>query len=279
MPKMSVEKETGSTGVFSQDLLTFSKKGEAARIVLLDEDATYVYRHYIQTPAGPRGGVYAKCLGDYDLLNDGAMKDGDRCPACRFGQSGNNVPVSLPVPYFALYVAKYNTSDDGNVITPIAMSKKVWKISGTKRRILRSLREEHGDLRRKDLILRCEVPEYHKLDIMPSSRCAAFSDENAKQQYMALIKEVGSYPDDYLEPLLANDMSYSDIEEAVQNAGVDVPDASSRVAAGVSNFDDIPDNFGEDNAAPPWESDGAVNDVINSSVLDAELEAMLNPES
>ena len=267
MPKIELDAKHRTTGLFSLDRVRLNEMNEKARILILDESPTYEYRHWIQSPEGERPGSYLKCLGNYDVVESQSV-DEDRCPACANAEVGRDVPVSTPRRQFAMNVARYGTSKQGVAHKPLSLFPQIWVFGEDKYSRLVDRKEEHGDLRRKDIVLTCTSPTYQNLDIAVSGRCLAMSDDTATQQ----LRELHASKQSGLEPVIAKAVSFQDMEKAVSESGVQIEEAASEseldLDIGIGDADDVipglEDLGGVEPGAPGLDLDDDDGDILNS---------------
>ena len=190
-------------------------KDERARVVLLDQKLNMLVRHWVtQGPpneSGRASGRYVACKGDYDrFMSEGT--DPDNCPAC--ASASPEGVVSMPRRAFAANIARYHTNSQGKVIKPISLAHQVWTFGDDKFNRLVDRSEEHGDLRKIDLIIRCTSETYQNMDIDVGRGAEFMNDESAVNQYKSIV---GSRPK-ALEDLLGSDFDVDRLERFIADA-------------------------------------------------------------
>ena len=250
MPQIPYSEKNKSLSVFDMDQLKL-RKGEKARIALMDENAVYQWSHWVNNPSaqdgGSKGGYYV-CLGDNKkLLEDGAAPE--VCPLCRVAEPSRDGMVSFPKRRFATHVARYRTNNLGQIMLPMALYLQVWLFGDDKYNALTDRSTEHGDLRKRDIVLTCTIEPYQKFDMDVSPKLNLVSDLSAKAQYLEIKKQHSKE----LERLLGRSITKENMEKMVSQA---MPSIISDTDIS-ANVDDV---------LAELESDPV--DVVSSSVLD-----------
>ena len=278
--RVSMEPENRQASVYDLDRLRFSEKNEKGRVLLLDSDMECMFRHFVKNPPGSQTtGRYYACLGDFDTVSR-AGTDADRCPACAYATEGRDVPVSMPKRQYAAHVAKYATDNRGEINGLMVLQMKAWLFGDDKFNKLVDRKKEHGTLQGKDIILTCTGPAYQALDMDVSPRCIAAETEEGRGQIKRLIESKFKS----LEALLASQVAYDELMEAVNKSGVAAPMASQVSVAAELDQSTMESLFNP--AAPlddvPW-SDEAVTEAVteqlqaDASELDS-LEALFGSD-
>jgi len=140
------------------------------------------------------------------------------CPACKAASPGRDVAVSTPRRRFALHIARYRTNQAGQAITPLSLAMQIWVFSDDKFNKLVDRYAEHGDLRRRDLVITCTAEQYQTFDIDVSVKMLAATDDASKAQY----RECKSQMSNDIERLLATPTSYEALERLLGNATPDI---------------------------------------------------------
>lgn len=224
MPKQGLLPENKKQTIYDLDRLRLTTKGEKARLLILDEEMHMMVRHWIQTgPPDENGrapGRYVQCKGNYDaFMADGS--DPNNCPACAVANPDG--AVSIPRRQFACNIAQYHTNAKGQPVTPISLVHKVWTFGDAKFNTLVDRAQEHGDLRKKDIVVTCVSTQYQNMDIDISPGAAFMKEEHAKSSY----KEIRDDRPNDLDPLLASDVPIERLEQmidAVREVVDDEPD-------------------------------------------------------
>lgn len=191
MPLAGWSKKFKTTSLFDVDQFKLNGS-EKARIALMDEVPTYQRCHYItlMVPGNDgtlrESGRYAVCLGDAEVL-DAEGADPENCPACR--AAGPDAPVKPCKPRFALNIFRYTTNSQGRFLSTITGSHQIWVFGQDKMNTLLSRAEEHGDLRKKDLVITCQAKQFQKFDIDVSAGRATWMEKaDVKAQYIAALE-------------------------------------------------------------------------------------------
>lgn len=182
---------TKSKGDYDFPKFKLERKDDIGRLIIL-EDPTFAYVHNIQHPVvedgvaafiqkqTKRGETYSVpklafvsrpiCLGDDGVLAENGL-DPKNCPVCAFAEKN---PDRMPAPQrrFAMHVVQYNTKKNGDLITPFGVQIKVWAFTDRYFTKIWELKKEWGDLRKRDLILRCENPDFAGYDISIGANAA-----------------------------------------------------------------------------------------------------------
>ena len=226
MPRTGFDPGNKSGGDdFRESLLELKELGEKARILILDEGPTYIYRHFIMTPQDERKGLYYACLGDERLLKD-RRRDTENCPACRDASSEQDAPVSVARRVFTINVAQYRTNKRGQAETPISMDHKVWRFGEQAYSSLVDMQEEHGDLRRKDVLLTLRNVEFKNMDVSVGGGCAVTTDESGQAKAAVRDLRNGAYAEEQLERIIARRVTFDELDDAVSKSGVAMTDPS-----------------------------------------------------
>lgn len=120
------------------------------------------------------------CLGDVDALQDKGV-DPKGCPACASSVIGED--VAPPVRRFAMHVLRYACKPGSTAISePFSVSTVVWRFTDSIFNKLTDLKDEHGDLRRHDLLLGpCENALFQKFEINISAKAEWLVTPERKQ--------------------------------------------------------------------------------------------------
>lgn len=172
--------------------------GERARIVLMEEEPVVEYIHNIQMPEVQNGNVvmtnYTRkdgsvnedysyewvgtqlCLGDFDVVSD-AGTDGENCPLCKEAETGDQ--VQAPRRKFAINILRYATKADSyETRSPFKVEALAWTFSDGMYGTLVELKNEYGDLKKKDLNLKCKVKQFQQYDIQVAAECQWLQEDN-----------------------------------------------------------------------------------------------------
>lgn len=184
------------------------KVGERARIVCL-EKPTFTWVHTVRAPKivdgratkvtkkRKDGTEYAdwdmefvsrpQCLGDHATIDVDGI-DPANCPLCARAKVSEE--IAPPERRFAMNIIKYNTKNDGTVVSPFGCSSQVWTFTESVFNKLYSVAQEHGGLVGKDLILGpCQPPElFQKFDILAGGKNIWETDDRIKDMVVETHK-------------------------------------------------------------------------------------------
>lgn len=226
MPEIPFDQEHKSTSIFDTDQLRLDAN-EKARILIMDQNAKMQWVHYILTgdedrATGRRMGRYYVCLGDGTLLGskDGPGVDVERCPACKIAEPGRDVFCGIPRCRFVVNIARYRTNLKGQIVKPISLALNAWVFAQEKYNMLADRAEEHGDLRRHDIIVTCTSKQYQKFDMDVAAQTAMQTDTAARGQY----KELQAQRSPEIELLIAQPLSYDALERLLGDATPTITD-------------------------------------------------------
>lgn len=249
------------------------EKDERARVVLMEEDPWSEYIHNLRMPRVDSGNVLMVqrtrndgtvfetydtewvstliCLGDSDTLATSGT-DPANCPMCAEAVKGSQ--VAAPTRKFATnlvrYVTKAGTYDIQN---PFRVEVIAWTFSDGVFNQLLELKTEHGDLRKKDLLLRCKVQKFQQYDIQPGSDAAWLKEEN-RNIVIETFNE-NKLDDDVLSSLCGRRQTpnfvkadlnkirdrWAEVERIESGSSAAVPDSSVSLDAGLDGLlDDLP---------------------------------------
>ena len=267
MPRLDFDDENRTASIYDADRLRFKENGERARILILDEAPTAIYRHYIASPSASYKGRYYACLGDYATVKQHG-KDNVNCPACVVGERGQDKPVGNARQNLAVNIAHYRTNSQGVSVTPISVAHSVWFFGPGVFSKLVDRKREHGDLRKRDIVLTCTAVQYQQLDIDVSGRCEAIQTDSGKEQLRACVKT--SLSNDDLDTLLATNVGFDELQAAVDESGLEIgyagdppPEPEPTAAPPVMDADTLLDGAG-DTASVSNANDLDLDDIFNS---------------
>lgn len=150
-------------------------KDEKARVVIIDEEPECEFVHNLrkivvddygkplmEEKSTRDGQKYSKpktdfkgkfvCLGDPEVLFESGV-DPDNCPACKAAIE-NSSAIARPEPRFVLNILKYNLKKGTTTVnTPFQVELQAWEFGLGRMKALKGLADEHGDLRKIDLLL------------------------------------------------------------------------------------------------------------------------------
>ena len=252
MTDMPLDPENKAASVFDLDSFKL-EKNEKARITMLDKHAKMMLAHYVRSGEpredGSIPGRYYACLGDYKkVMEDGADPEG--CPACAVAEPARDVPVSVPRRRFAMHIIRYRTNTKGQATQPLSLALEVWQFGDNKFNQLVDRQEEHGDLRKKDIIVTCTGKQYQSFDLDVAGKMLVSTDDSAKAQYAELKKERSSE----LDRLLCQTLNHESLERMVGQATPKIKDEEIEA-----------------------EADSTLDEVLDEVEAEAEAEAATEP--
>ena len=230
MSKVNYDKDNMVKSVF--DIEKFKlKMNEVARVVLIEQQLDMENRHWVET--GQDKGGYYICLGRDDTIRQNGT-DPEQCPLC--SKASDSGIVSMPRRYFVTQIIKYITNAKGEPVTPLAADVLPWIFSNDKYNDLTMKKDVHGDLRAKDLVIKCTGEQYQKMQIEVAP-AIWLKDETTKNNIVAVFK-ANKLPD--VVPLLGRRLSKEELDKLIADlfggvgAGVGVDAAAAAdVAAGL----------------------------------------------
>lgn len=209
---LAFNKANKSRSIFDVDTFRLERKGDAARIALLDEGVTARWSHYIRNPdeEGPKGG-YVYCHADVEELEERGGIVPDSCYACA---NVDDERVSRARRRLAIWIAVYRTNRRGELEEPLGASGQVWLFSDGVFGRLIDRAEAHGDLRKHDIRLTCVNPGYQQfdMDVQPNVLLA----KSAAGQ--AIYKAIVSKRPAEMHRLLGREVDVEKLVELVDSA-------------------------------------------------------------
>jgi hypothetical protein len=215
--------------------LKFEAKGEKARVVVLDDQPEVEWVHTLRAPVvingqlqmetvkGQDGSTSEKpkmdfigqhlCLGNVNTLAENGRKgspgDPDNCPTCAAGKASD--AVEPPRRRMAIHVVRYKTQPGSfKPQEPFQAELLAWVFGEKAYTALVSISEEHGDLRRRDLLLECTNKGFQNVEIQVGGSAAWLENETNKKFVQSLY--VANKCEDFT-PLLARKLTRDQIEE------------------------------------------------------------------
>ena len=223
--KVKIEAKFKRDSVFSAPQLKL-KKDEVARIVMIDEDIVMGFHHNLNFGEKHKNNGRYKCLGDYakiygdldaGILGEGS--DPEVCPFCREG--ARNSPVGDVQRHFITNILRYALDIKGRPRTPLSSDIIVWRFSDKKFNRLLEIKEGFPDLRKVDLLIKCEQEQYQNYLIdaarNPDSLLIQTGKEALQEAWEAFKRDRKSEND--LELLLSSPVSKDRAEELIKAAG------------------------------------------------------------
>lgn len=186
MAKMQFASENKQKGFGDYPMLKFQQTDEQARIACLETEPEVGFMHILRAPRIVNGEVVMKtinqkgggttevvemdfigahrCFGRPEKLFGPSMKDPEVCPTC--AEANENDIIGQCERRFALHVIRYKTQPGSyKVQEPFQAELLVWKFANKVYDTMVDITEEHGDLRSKDLLLKCTNKMYQNVDI------------------------------------------------------------------------------------------------------------------
>jgi len=270
MSKFELDPKNRSTSIFDIDRLNL-RKDEKARIIILDESPNYEYTHYIQDGTlrdngSPNGSSFI-CLGDPATVQKDRV-DQERCPACNVADASEGSMVKMARRRFVYNVARYRTNARGQIVNPISLQYYLWIFGDDKINKLIDRKEEHGDLRVKDIILTCTAQQYQNMDMDVSAELALKGDIGAMEQ----LKDIRSSlpPDSDSERLLGRLVNFEEMEKLIgQSGGVSDEDVEASVADAMNEISNV------EITEPTSESSSPFDDIEKDDNPSVDLDDLL----
>jgi len=213
MPDLKFDVKNKTASVFDIERLKLSKD-EVARIVLIDDGVRMEISHYIK--AGEFGNYYL-CLGEPSVIKESQI-DPDRCPACKIAEPGQAAIVGMPRRRFAMHIGRYQTNFRGQVMSKVPnLLLQVWVFGDDKYNKLTDRQESHGDLRLKDITLKCTGAQYQNFDfdILDSF----LSKEDAKENgLLEQYKDIQTQRSSELTRLLGQNLPFEKLQHLINGA-------------------------------------------------------------
>lgn len=314
MVKMTFSSENKQKSDFDFPKLSLDH-GERARVVMIDAEPEMMFIHTLRAPEIINGEVVMEkvkakdgslsdkpkynfigrhiCFGNIEtLLKNG--KDPEQCPTCAAAQQSD--AIEAPVPRYATHVVRYKTQPGGfKIQTPFQAELLVWAFTAGRFNSLVDIAEEHGDLRKKDLLLGpCENKMYQNFDIQVGGTAEWLADEERN----SFVKRL--YAENKLEDLMpaigrkiSREMANDDIQKVLirhaQAFGGSASEsaAESNIAGGMdldnllgggdstpasapTPVQDEPLGVTEQSDTPPWTPDAEAAPVQESSTPEPE---------
>jgi hypothetical protein len=212
--------------------LKFEAKGEKARIVVIDESPVMEWVHTLRAPSIINGEVVMEtvtnkdgstsqkvkqdfvgqhlCLGNENTLAE-KFKDPANCPTC--AASNESEAIEPPKRRFGIHIVRYKVQPGSfKVQTPFQAELLAWVFTDKVFDSLVGIAEEHGDLRKKDLLLECSNKFFQNVEIQVGGTAAWLESDENKKFVQALYAENKS---EDLTTLLARKATREQISEDI----------------------------------------------------------------
>jgi hypothetical protein len=204
MPRIEFTEKNVKKNPYDFPKLKLEKKGDFARAVLL-ESPVGEYVHDLRAPKLVNGVATKEtkqradgssytdyvmefisrpiCLGDWDTLEERGS-DPKNCPICQLAKETDF--ASAPKRRFALHVFQYNTkANKADISLPFGGQVKVWSFTDKVFTKVFDLGNQWGDLRQKDLILKCDNPFFQNYELSIAAKTEWLDDaDQARRQYV-----------------------------------------------------------------------------------------------
>ena len=123
------------------------------------------------------------CAGDYGIIADSAA-DPANCPICK--RASQTDEVGDPERRFAVNVVRYTMNREfTKPISPFACQIIVWPFTDKTYNTLTDIKEESGNLKGRDLLLKCTNEPYQNYDIQAGSTNLWQSSDAIKETVVA----------------------------------------------------------------------------------------------
>ncbi len=255
MAKIGFSTENKAKSDFDYPKLSL-EHGERARIVCIEAEPEMEFIHTLRAPQIVNGQAVTHsvkqkdgsfrdevkydfvgrhlCFGNPNTLAD-KQKDPTNCPTCEAAEK--NEAVGAATRRFAMHVVRYKTTPGGfKPQTPFQAELLAWAFTDKIFNQLVDIMEEHGDLRKKDLLLGpCENKQFQKFDIQVGGTAEWLKDPETKAFVQRLYVENKS---DDLTPLISRkigrEMAEEDISKVLTRNAI-------AFGGGVAALDTAPD--------------------------------------
>lgn len=276
MGKVTLSKENKTKSYDGYPKLRL-ETGEKVRICLFDPDPEKVFVHNYRIPVVVNGEVQKeekkgkngnytvpltewvashRCTGDAEVVSKNSI-DPDGCPQCAKVKENPEL-FSPPTPKFAQHVLRYKTVPGGYAVAkPFQADIVAWVYAERKFNELCDIAEEHGNMRKVDLLVECISKDFQNLNLQTGGTCEWISDKARAELAAEVYKESKC---DSLEDLIAREatptqlaMDWMKVKE--RHAQIGNPSAP---AAGYepSNLEDLL-NGSSKSDGPDWAKDTA----------------------
>lgn len=214
MPRVEFTEQNVKKNDYDYPKFKLVKKGELARVALLEAPVAE-FVHDLRKPklVGGQPQMVTKtrkddttyedysyefvsrpiCLGDYGTLQEDGS-DPEHCPICAEAKMSDM--FYAPKRRFALHVVKYETKPNStDVKEPFGASTQVYSFTDTVFSELFSFKQQGFDLRKHDIIVKCENPTFNGYGFMPAMEAEWLKDDARKKYVSELMKPENLAPD------------------------------------------------------------------------------------
>lgn len=233
MAKLGFSTENKAQSAFDYPKLWLDK-GDRARIVCIEPEPEFEFVHTLRAPQIVNGqavtenvrqkdGSYQEqtkfdfigrhiCFGNLSKLQDKG-KDPENCPTCAKAQESE--AVGSATRRFAMHVVRYKTQPGSfKAQDPFQAELVAWTFTDRIFNQLVDIMDEHGDLRKKDLLLGpCENKFFQKFDIQVGGNAEWLRDKDRQDFVKKLYHENQASA---LQPLISRKLGRELAEEDVQ---------------------------------------------------------------
>ena len=176
--KLPYDKDHVNLSVFDVDKFKL-KKNEVARIILIEEMVDCEYTHWVADKG------YFICTGKMEILQEHGS-DAEGCIFCKHASDGG--AIGLARRKFVTQIVQYTTNTRGELLDPISIDVKPWIFGDDKYNDLALKKDVHGDLRKKDLVIKCTKEAYQTFQIEVAD-AIWLKDENLKTSVVKVFKD------------------------------------------------------------------------------------------
>lgn len=178
--RLAFSSENRLASVFDIGRLSM-KKGERVRVAMLENDANFMLRHWVN------GIGYIECKGGFEQIRD-LGTDPTSCPLCTIASPVRDGAVSMPKRSFVSPIMQYLTDSKLKPLEPIAAQMKLWIFGEDKFGVLCNRAEERGDLRQYDIVLTCQEESFQRFDIDIAQSAFWLKDDATRKRFAELYK-------------------------------------------------------------------------------------------
>lgn len=262
MPKIGISKDYMSQSVFDIDKFKL-EKNEIARIVLIEDEFDFVYSHWVDDKG------YFVCNGNHDCIKENGS-DVENCVLCK--NALKDSPIKPPRRHFVGEIIRYTTNSRGELLEPLSVDVQPWVFGDDKYNDLALKKDVHGDLRKKDLVIKCTAKNFQRFQI-EVAEAVYLKDKETMSQIVSVYKKKKHGDIERLLGRVAENAQMSRIVEDVLGTPTsreDTQKSSATPVGGAGPQSNTPkDNGAKTEATPKSQDSKSDNDV------DKELENLL----
>ena len=134
------------------------KKGEFARILIIDDEVETEFRHFYDV-GGNKG--YVICLGQFQAVMLETGSDPEHCPFCAKCDASKGA-ISQARQHFVTQLVRYTTNSRGDVVDPLSYMVQLWAFGSQKFNAVRRIKEQVENIHRIDLLIGPCVAELYQ---------------------------------------------------------------------------------------------------------------------